>query len=190
VDNDEDPFAEPKPVAEAKAPAAGDAPADVKPDAKPEAEADVSALVAALPPAEVKPPGDPNTPVAADAPKAGGADKPAEAPKAEAPSFPIDASGQLVSGETFNGAAELADILAHSKRDFFARCLTEKMLTYALGRGTEYYDRAAIEKITADLAKNQYKFSSLILGVVHSLPFQMRRGEGEHQPALAAAETK
>jgi len=77
------------------------------------------------------------------------------------------------------------DILASSKREFFVRCLTDKLLTYALGRGTEYYDRAAIEKITADAAKNQYKFSALILGVVNSLPFQMRRGEGEHPPSLA-----
>jgi hypothetical protein len=94
--------------------------------------------------------------------------------------FAIDSSGKLVSGETFNGPAELSGILATAKRDFFVRCLTEKMITYALGRGTEYYDRAAIEKITADLAKNQYKISTLILDVVKSLPFQMRRGEGEH----------
>jgi hypothetical protein len=97
--------------------------------------------------------------------------------------FPIDSSGKLVSGETFQGPAQLSDILATTKRDFFVRCLTEKMLTYALGRGTEYYDRSAIEKITADLAKNHYKISTLILDVVNSLPFEMRRGEGEHLAA-------
>jgi cytochrome c553 len=97
--------------------------------------------------------------------------------------LPIDSSGKLVSGETFNGPAELANILATTKRDFFVRTLTEKMLTYALGRGTEYYDRDSIQKITDDLAKNQYKFSTLVLGVVNSLPFQMERGEGEHLAA-------
>jgi hypothetical protein len=97
--------------------------------------------------------------------------------------FAIDSSGKLVSGESFKGAPELSNILATTKRDFFVRCLTEKMLTYALGRGTEYYDRATIQKITSDLARNHYQFSTLILDVVNSLPFQMRRGEGEHLAA-------
>jgi hypothetical protein len=97
--------------------------------------------------------------------------------------FAIDSSGKLVSGESFKGAPELSNILATTKRDFFVRCLTEKMLTYALGRGTEYYDRTTIQQITTDLAKNQYKFSTLILDVVNSLPFEMRRGEGEHLAA-------
>ena len=171
---------------------------DVNTNAPAKATPDANAVAAD----DAKP--DANTPLAADSPKPdatalaaaafpdanakpdGDASKPADAPKAEPKSFPIDASGKLVSGESFKGAADLADILANSKRDFFVRCLTEKMLTYALGRGTEYYDRAAIEKITRDMAKNQYKFSSLVLGVVNSLPFQMRRGEGEH---LAANET-
>jgi hypothetical protein len=115
------------------------------------------------------------------APAAAAAPKVAEAPKpAQAQALPIDSSGKLVSGETFNGPAELANILATTKRDFFVRTLTEKMLTYSLGRGTEYYDRDSIQKITDDLAKNQYKFSTLVLGVVNSLPFQTERGEGEH----------
>jgi hypothetical protein len=104
--------------------------------------------------------------------------------------FAIDSSGKLVSGESFKGPAELSNILATTKRDFFVRCLTEKMLTYALGRGTEYYDRVPIQKITADLAKNQYKFSTLVLDVVNSLPFLMRRGEGEHLAANEAAKQK
>jgi hypothetical protein len=121
---------------------------------------------------------DTNAPTAADAPKI------AETPKPdESKSFPIDASGKLVSGETFNGPAELANILATTKREFFVRTLTEKMLTYSLGRGTEYYDRDSIQKIADDLAKNKYKFSTLVLGVVNSLPFQMQRGEGEHLAA-------
>ena len=118
------------------------------------------------------------------APAAAAAPKVTDAPKAaEAQALPIDSSGKLVSGETFSGPAELANILATTKRDFFVRTLTEKMLTYALGRGTEYYDRDSIQKITDGLAKNQYKFSTLVLGVVNSLPFQMERGEGQHLAA-------
>ena len=55
------------------------------------------------------------------------------------------------------------------------RTLTEKLLTYALGRGLEYYDMPAVRKIVRDAARNDYRASSLILGVVDSLPFQMRR---------------
>ena len=91
--------------------------------------------------------------------------------------FPIDASGKLVSGESFNGAAEFKRILLKQKRDEFVRCLTEKMLTYALGRGLEYYDQCAVDQITKSLAKNRYKFSSLVMEVIQSAPFQMRRGE-------------
>jgi hypothetical protein len=62
--------------------------------------------------------------------------------------------------------------------DTFARCLTEKMLTYALGRGLERYDRPAVQLISRNLGQNGYKFSHLIFGIVESLPFQMRRGDG------------
>jgi hypothetical protein len=93
--------------------------------------------------------------------------------------FPIDPSGKLTSGETFQGAAELSNILATGKRDLFVRCLTEKMMIYALGRGLEYYDRAAEDQIVAAAAKNQFKFSSLVLGVVKSVPFE-QRGPDKH----------
>ena len=62
----------------------------------------------------------------------------------------------------------------------FVRCLSEKMLTYALGRGLEYYDKCAIDQITQNVTMKGYKFSVLISEVVKSAPFQMRRGEGEH----------
>jgi hypothetical protein len=91
----------------------------------------------------------------------------------------IDATGVLVSGERFKGAAELADILAGPKQDEFLHCLAEKMLTYALGRGTEYYDRPAVDKIVVGLHQNDLRFSALVMEVVHSLPFQMARGEEE-----------
>ena len=90
----------------------------------------------------------------------------------------MDASGQLISGESFTGATELAQMLAEKKRDDFFRCLSEKMLTYALGRGLEYYDRLATDKMVKRL-KADSKFSSLVLEVVNSVPFQMQRGEGE-----------
>ena len=90
----------------------------------------------------------------------------------------IDSSGQLISGEKFNGAAELTDILAGKKRDDFYRCLSEKMLTYALGRGLEFYDRPATDKMV-DALKSNPKFSSLVLDVVNSVPFQMQRGDGQ-----------
>ena len=97
--------------------------------------------------------------------------------------FPIEPAGELKTGETFKNAVELTKILAETKKEDFARCLTDKMMTYALGRGTEYYDRATIEKVVQELDRNDYKFSTLIMGIVNSTPFQMRRGEGEMEPA-------
>ena len=93
--------------------------------------------------------------------------------------FDIDPAGQLVSGESFHGPEELRAVLLKSKRSEFVRCLSEKMLTYALGRGLEYYDKCAVDQITKGLRKTNYRFSSLILEVVKSTPFQMRRGEGD-----------
>ena len=101
---------------------------------------------------------------------------------------PVDSSGELVSGEKFKNSAELRQILLTKKRADFLRCLTEKMLTYALGRGIEYYDRPTVEKIAAALEKDP-KFSTLIIEVVKSVPFQMRRGEGDHRKFAAPAQT-
>ena len=91
----------------------------------------------------------------------------------------IDASGQLASGEVFQGASELRRILVTSKRDQFVRCLAEKALTYALGRGLEYYDKCAVDQIVKAMAQANYQFSSLVLAVAKSAPFQLRRGEGQ-----------
>lgn len=87
---------------------------------------------------------------------------------------PIDPSGVLPSGQTFKGPAELRLILKERK-DEFARCLVDKMLTYALGRGTERSDRCYVDEMTRGLAKEQYRFSALVLEIVRSEPFQMRR---------------
>jgi hypothetical protein len=91
--------------------------------------------------------------------------------------FPIDATGKLVSGESFSGAAEFKTVLLKKKRAEFVRCLTGKMLTYALGRGLEYYDDCAVDDITRRLVKNRYRLSALVLEVIRSAPFQSRRGE-------------
>lgn len=95
--------------------------------------------------------------------------------------FPIDASGKLFSGESFDGAGGLKTILLKRKQDQFVRCLSEKMLTYALGRGLERYDKCAIDKIVKNLGRNGYRFSTLVMEVVQSVPFEQRRGEGGAQ---------
>jgi hypothetical protein len=91
--------------------------------------------------------------------------------------FDIDPSGVLPDGQSFKGPAELKTILKN-KKDLFSRCLSEKMLTYALGRGLEYYDRPAVDRIVETLDKNNYRFSTLLLEVVKSEPFQMRTAMG------------
>ncbi|HEY1186207.1 MAG TPA: DUF1592 domain-containing protein [Gemmata sp.] len=89
---------------------------------------------------------------------------------------PIDSSGELPGNVRFTGAAELKGVLL-GKKDLFARCLTEKLMTYALGRGLEYYDRRAVDGITAQLAKGDFRFSALVTEIVKSDPFRMRRGK-------------
>jgi mono/diheme cytochrome c family protein len=85
----------------------------------------------------------------------------------------VDASGVLPNGIKFNGPAELRKVLlAHPEQ--FADTVTDRLLTYALGRGVEYYDQPAIRKITREAASGNYRWSSLILGIVNSTPFQMR----------------
>ena len=84
---------------------------------------------------------------------------------------PIDASGKLPSGETIAGAGELRDLIVKTRREEFVRCLAEKLLTYALGRGLEYYDQCAVDKITKALPEDGHTFSRLVIGIVHSDPF-------------------
>jgi hypothetical protein len=90
--------------------------------------------------------------------------------------FPIDPAGVLPDGKSFKGPAELKAILKE-KRDLFTRCLAEKMLIYALGRGVEHYDKPAVDAIVIALAKNDYRFSALVGEIVKSYPFRMRRGK-------------
>ncbi len=88
---------------------------------------------------------------------------------------PIDASGVLPDGTPFRGPAELQRVLLESKSAEFVANATERLLTYALGRGVESYDAPAIRSIIREAAPNNYRWSSLILAVVKSRPFQMRR---------------
>ena len=97
----------------------------------------------------------------------------------------LDTSGSFADGESFKGVADLKAILLKSKREQFARCLSEKMLTYALGRGLEHYDRCAVDDIAKSLAKNHYRFLALITAVVKSTPFETRRGDAHKEETAA-----
>jgi hypothetical protein len=85
----------------------------------------------------------------------------------------IDSSGRLLDGTKFSGVAEFRNVLL-TQGEAFARTVTEKLMTYALGRELRYYDMPAIRAIVRDAARDDYRWSSLIAGVVRSLPFQMR----------------
>jgi len=87
--------------------------------------------------------------------------------------IPIDASGALPDGTKFQGPIELRNILM-SHPEQFVTTVTEKMLTYALGRGVEYYDEPAIRAIIRSAAASNYRWSALVLGIAKSVPFQMR----------------
>ncbi len=89
---------------------------------------------------------------------------------------PVDASGVLPNGKSFKGPRELKAILKE-RRDEFAKCFCEKMLTYAIGRGLDLNDRCAIDKLVSTLASNDYKFSKVVLGVVASDAFQKRNAK-------------
>jgi hypothetical protein len=87
--------------------------------------------------------------------------------------LPVDASGGLPDGNTFVGIANLEDGLL-KRPELFVRTLSEKLLTFGLGRGVEVYDAPAVRKIVKYAEENDYRFSSIILGIVNSVPFQMR----------------
>src|SRR5262249_11903893 len=89
---------------------------------------------------------------------------------------PVDATGGLPDGSTFEGVAGLEQALLR-RPERFVGTLTEKLLTFALGRGLEYSDAPAIRKIVRDARAEDYRFSALIVGIATSTPFQMRRSE-------------
>jgi hypothetical protein len=87
---------------------------------------------------------------------------------------PINASGAMPGGAPFDGLAGLRSVL-EQRSDEFIETVTDKLLTYAIGRGSEYYDQPAIRKIVRDAKADNYRWSSIILGIVESPAFQMRR---------------
>ena len=86
---------------------------------------------------------------------------------------PIDASGELPSGESFNGSLQLIGVF-NARREQFHRALTERMMIYALGRGLEYYDKCAVDKALDNMKDRGYRFSSMVEGIVLSDPFLKR----------------
>ena len=98
---------------------------------------------------------------------------------------PIDASATMPSGEAFEGPAGLRRVLL-SRGEDFAATVTEKLMAYALGRGLEYTDRPAVRRILREAADDDYSWSSIVLGIVESTPFQWRRSRADGGPALVA----
>ncbi len=102
---------------------------------------------------------------------------------------PIETAGKLVTGETFNNVRELKHILTHERQQDFYRCLTEKMLTFALGRGLEYYDVETVDQIVDRLTRNDGHFSALLYGIIESAPFQKERLDGSGPAPVVANAT-
>jgi hypothetical protein len=100
---------------------------------------------------------------------------------------PIDASGQLTDGTKIDGPVSLRNALLH-RREEFVRTVTEKLLTYALGRSLEFSDMPTVRHIVREAARDQYRWSSLVLGVVSSAPFRMRTAPAPQ--AATAAQTR
>jgi hypothetical protein len=92
--------------------------------------------------------------------------------------LPIDTSGTLPNGVSFDGPDSMKRALLEQRRDI-ARNLAEKMLTFALGRGVERYDRSAVEELVASMESRQYRISTLVEEICWSMPFRMRRLEGD-----------
>jgi mono/diheme cytochrome c family protein len=87
---------------------------------------------------------------------------------------PIDASGTLPDGTKFSGINDFRALML-SKKEQFVKTMSNKLMMYALGRGTEYYDAPAVRKVVADAAASNYRFSAIVTGIVKSVPFQMRK---------------
>jgi hypothetical protein len=88
----------------------------------------------------------------------------------------VEASGGLPDGSTFDGVVGLRRALL-SRPEVFVTTLTEKLLTYGLGRGVDYPDAPAVRAIAREARATDYKFSSIVVGIVKSTPFQMRRSQ-------------
>jgi mono/diheme cytochrome c family protein len=96
----------------------------------------------------------------------------------QAQGAPIDPAGELVTGETVGSPDELKDVLVQRHSREYFECLTQKMLTYALGRGLDYHDVGAVDRIVAAIEADGGRSRALIEGIVRSAPFQRRRADG------------
>jgi len=94
--------------------------------------------------------------------------------RAEEDGVKVDASGSLPGGINFVGPSGLKQMVMNRK-EYFVECISEKMLTYALGRGLEHFDLPVVRQIRRDAASKEFRFSEVVLAVVNSVPFQMRR---------------
>lgn len=99
--------------------------------------------------------------------------------------FPVESADELASGEKFTGAGELIDLLVEKKGDDYLRCIAEKSLIYALGRGLEPFDKCTVEEVIEAMRIGEFKFSSLVTAVVKSTPFQQRRGEAQRTSSVS-----
>jgi len=95
---------------------------------------------------------------------------------------PIDASGELPTGEKITNPGDLIRLLRDQKSEQFVRTLTEKLMTYGIGRGLEYYDRCEIDRILANASKNDYRFQDLLLAIITSAPFERKGTRDEESP--------
>ena len=98
--------------------------------------------------------------------------------------IPIDAKGTFPGGKTFSSPAELKALL-RTRMPQFTKGFAERMLTYALGRGVEPYDRLVVKELVVRTAADEYRIQALVQAIVASVPFQERRGEGK--PGLQEA---
>jgi hypothetical protein len=101
---------------------------------------------------------------------------------------PIETGGKLVTGEPFKDVRELKHILVSRHSTEFYRCLTEKLLTYAVGRGLEDYDVESVDRIVKLLEQDNGRFSALLTGVIESVPFQKCRNASATSVAYTPAQ--
>ena len=98
--------------------------------------------------------------------------------------FPVDSAGMLPDGQRFKTPGEMrAQLVSHLPQ--FSRTLTEKLMTYALGRGLKAFDRRAVDTIQRAVAADGYRFQTMVRGVVHGVPFRSRRGEEDRREEVA-----
>ena len=101
--------------------------------------------------------------------------------------LPIDASGVLADGSPIDGPADLRKAIA-DKPEIFVKTFTSKMLTYALGRGLEFYDMPTVRQIVEEAEKSEYRFSTIVQEIVKSVPFRMKRAASQDDENIDLAD--